>query len=55
MNEFPLRFSPGLPTLAEDLHRVKESWQLLLDKGAKTVYPGHGGPFSAEIIRRALL
>jgi hydroxyacylglutathione hydrolase len=55
LNEFPLRFSPGLPILAEDLARVKESWKLLLDEGVRVVYPGHGKPFSAEVIRRALL
>ena len=54
MNGFPLRFGPGLPIFAEDLQKVKKSWQLLLDKGAKTVYPAHGKPFSADAIRRAL-
>lgn len=55
MNKFPLRLSPGLPIFAEDLSKLKESWRLLLDQGAKTVYPAHGEPFSAEIIREALL
>ena len=54
MNKFPLRLSPGLPIFAEDWAILKASWQLLLDLGAKTVYPAHGKPFSAEIIRRAL-
>ena len=39
MNAFPLRLSPGLPIFAEDLPKVKESWKLLLEQGAKTVYP----------------
>ncbi len=55
MNKFPLRFSPGLPIFAEDLQRVKESWKLLLDQGAETIYPAHGEPFAADIIRKALL
>ena len=55
MNKFPLRFSPGLPIFAEDLQRAKESWKLLLDQGAKTVYPAHGGPFYADIIRKSVL
>jgi len=55
MSRFPLRLSPGLPILAEDMRKVRESWKLLLDKGAKTVYPAHGKPFSVDIIRRALL
>jgi hydroxyacylglutathione hydrolase len=49
MNGFPLRLGPGLPTAAEDMQRVKESWNLLLEQGAETVYPGHGKPFSAAL------
>ena len=55
MNGFPLRIGPGLPIFAEDLQKVKKSWQLLLERGAVTVYPAHGKPFSANAIRRALL
>ncbi len=54
MNKFPLCLSPGLPIFAEDSQKVKESWKLLLDQGAKTIYPAHGEPFSADIIRKAL-
>jgi hydroxyacylglutathione hydrolase len=54
MAEFPLRLSPGLPTLAEDIQMVRESWKLLVDRGAETIYPAHGNPFSVDIIRRAL-
>ncbi len=54
MNGFPLRLSPGLPILAEDSTLVKASWEKLLDRGAKTIYPAHGKPFAADIIRRAL-
>ena len=54
MNGFPLRLGPGLPIFAEDLQKVKESWNLLLDKGANMIYPAHGNPFSAEIIRKVL-
>lgn len=54
MNAFPLRLTPGLPIFAEDMEKVKDSWQLLLDKGAEKIYPAHGRPFSAEIIRRAI-
>ena len=55
MSEFPLRLSPGLPILAEDMQKVRESWKVLLDAGAETIYPAHGKPFSVDIIRRALL
>ncbi len=54
MNGFPLRLGPGLPIFADDLQEVKESWKMLLDRGAKMVYPAHGNPFSAEIIRKVL-
>jgi glyoxylase-like metal-dependent hydrolase (beta-lactamase superfamily II) len=54
MNGFPMRLSPGLPIFAEDIEQVKESWKTLLDAGAETVYPGHGKPFSADAIRKAL-
>jgi len=54
MNKFPLRLSPGLPIFAEDYEQLKESWKLLLDRGAKAIYPSHGEPFPADIIREAL-
>ncbi len=54
MNKFPLRFSPGLPIFAEDPVKLNESWKSLLDQGAKMIYPAHGKPFSAGIIRAAL-
>ena len=55
MNGFPFRLGPGLTIFAEDLQKVSMSWQLLLEKGAKTVYPAHGKPFSADAIRKTLL
>ena len=54
MNKFPLRFSPGLPIFAEDPVRLNGSWKSLLDQGAKMVYPAHGEPFSADIIRKTI-
>jgi len=54
MNKFPLRFSPGLPIFAEDSVKLNESWKALLDQGAKMIYPSHGGPFSADIIRKVI-
>ncbi len=54
MNEFPLRLRPGLPIFAEDMEKVRDSWRRLLAEGAKTVYPAHGKPFAAEIIRKSL-
>ena len=54
MNKFPLRLGPGLPIVAENSEKVKESWRKLLELGATTVYPAHGKPFSAEVIKKAL-
>lgn len=54
MNRLPLRSSPGLPILADDIGRVKESWRRLIELGATTVYPGHGKPFSIDVIKKAL-
>jgi glyoxylase-like metal-dependent hydrolase (beta-lactamase superfamily II) len=31
-----------------NLKQVFESWQKIIDNGAKTIYPSHGKPFSAE-------
>ena len=54
MNGFPLRYGPGLPIFAEDMQKVRESWRLLMDAGAETIYPAHGKPFPVDFIRRAL-
>ena len=53
-NGFPFRLNPGLPIYAQDIGSIKENWKRLLDKGITTVYPGHGKPFPAEIIRLQL-
>jgi hydroxyacylglutathione hydrolase len=55
MSEFPLRLTPGLPILAENMQKVRGSWNVLLGRGAKTIYPAHGKPFSAHIIQKALV
>ena len=54
MNRMPLRMSPGLPIFADDLDEVIRSWHRLLELGVKTVYPAHGKPFSADVMRRIL-
>ena len=53
-NGVPFRLSPGLPIFAEDLQKVRESWKILIDQGAKMIYPAHGGPFSVEKIQKVL-
>jgi glyoxylase-like metal-dependent hydrolase (beta-lactamase superfamily II) len=54
MNGFPLRRGPGLPILAEDADAVVASWRMLLEAGAKRVYPAHGKPFMTDVIREAI-
>jgi len=49
---FTLR--PNLPIYAEDIDIIKESWKVLINQGAKKIYPGHGKPFSVERIKKYL-
>lgn len=51
-NRFPFTFRPALPIYAENIELVKESWRKVIDAGAKLVYPAHGKPFSADIIKK---
>jgi hydroxyacylglutathione hydrolase len=53
-NSPPFRLKPGLPIFAEDLPKLSESWRLLIDEGAKTIYPAHGNSFSVEEILKVL-
>jgi hydroxyacylglutathione hydrolase len=54
MNGFPMRIGPGMPLFAEDSQLLKKSWRLLLENGAKRIYPAHGRPFQADALRRLL-
>jgi len=54
MNGLPMRIGPGMPTFAEDVGAVKESWRILLREGAKWIYPAHGKSFKAEVIEKKL-
>lgn len=54
-NKFPLRLNPGLPVLVDSIEEVKESWKRLLELGVEMAYPGHGKPFSVEIIQKTLI
>jgi hydroxyacylglutathione hydrolase len=53
-NKLPFRFSPGFPIFAEDIEMVKKSWKMIIDKGAKMIYPGHGNPFPVDRILKHL-
>ena len=54
MNRLPLRLTPGLPIFAQSEETVLKSWRRLVDEGARTIYPAHGRPFSADVMRRIL-
>ncbi len=51
---FPFRWRPGLPIFSDDLERVRESWELILRRGVRMIYPAHGKPFPAGAVRRFL-
>jgi glyoxylase-like metal-dependent hydrolase (beta-lactamase superfamily II) len=53
-NRMPLRLRPGLPIFAEDMAQVKCSIEKLLAAGVKTIYPAHGKPFPADVLKAAV-
>lgn len=55
MNRFPLRLTPGPAILGDEPDMISASWKLLLEHGTRTVYPAHGKPFPANVIRKAYL
>jgi len=55
MNRIPLRLSPGLPIFADDMALVRRSIEKVLVAGAKTIYPAHGKPFPADVLRAAVV
>jgi glyoxylase-like metal-dependent hydrolase (beta-lactamase superfamily II) len=47
----PVRRTPGPPIFAENPALLPASWSKLLDAGARMIYPAHGPPFPAELMR----
>lgn len=45
--------TPSSPWFAEDSSLVKESLQKVVDAGARTLLPGHGGPFQVKDLPRS--
>jgi hypothetical protein len=43
-----------LPIFAEDINQAKESWGLVAGLGAELVYPAHGKPFTADVMRKTV-
>jgi glyoxylase-like metal-dependent hydrolase (beta-lactamase superfamily II) len=54
MNRLPLRASPGLPIFGDSMEQIIWSWKTLLAMGVENVFPAHGKPFSADIIRESV-
>ncbi len=54
MSGFPRVSGPGPFVLGDDLETMKRSWQLLLDEGARRIYPSHGKPFDAGVFEKYL-
>ncbi len=45
---------PRLPPAGDDRERMRASLRLLLEQGAKIIYPGHGKPFPAQLLTNVL-
>ena len=54
MNMFPLTVRPGLPIFAVNEKALKRSWNRLLGMGVRTIWPAHGKPFPAEVMKRRI-
>jgi glyoxylase-like metal-dependent hydrolase (beta-lactamase superfamily II) len=50
----PQCLSPYTSIFLEDANQVKASWRLLLELGAKWIYPANGKPFKSEILAKKL-
>jgi len=53
-NGLPFRIAPGLPIYAQDIGLIRKYWKLLIDRGITMIYPGHGKPFSVEVMKKRL-
>lgn len=45
---------PDLPIYADNVDHLKKSWEKLFEMGVKTIYPGHGNPFSIQNIKNQI-
>lgn len=54
MNDWYLRWTPGLPVLADDVHLMIASWRKILPMGIQTVHPSHGAEFPVAMIRKEI-
>ena len=50
----PYRIGPGMPCFGDDIGALRESWRLIVESGAKWIYPAHGKSFQAEVLEKLL-
>ena len=48
INYLPFGLGPIFPPFADDVPQLLASWDLLLEKGVHTIFPGHGNAFPAS-------
>jgi len=53
-NRMPFVWRPKLPIYANDMALLKESWVKVINKGAQTIWPGHGKSFPLDKILKYL-
>ncbi len=53
-NSLPFTLRPQFQVYATDIEQLKASWRKLIDRGAKTIWPGHGNPFHISEITEKL-
>jgi hydroxyacylglutathione hydrolase len=53
-NKAPFVLKPSLPIYAKDIELLKRSLKMVIDRGAKILYPGHGQPIPAEKMMKYL-
>jgi len=53
-NGFPMRIGVGMPAFGDDAGTIRESWRLLLTRGAKRIHPAHGKLFQATALEKLL-
>ncbi len=51
---FPLKLSPGLPAIAQDINLVCSSWQRIIDEGVTEAFISHGKSISVPKMKKIL-
>jgi len=51
---FPLKLSPGIPSIAQDIDLVYSSWQRIIDEGVTEAFISHGKSISVPKMKKIL-